>query len=164
MRLIIILAFSLLVFQAFGQNFILPDGEYIDTITAHDTKDTSCLISPYNYYYSFKAKYPENSTSLLNEALIFLQKKNAKYTGSGYITLRFNIDCQGKMMQKVQVLQADEQYKSYHFDKAFVNELYSFLKTLDKWKVAEPWSGKGFSYITFITFKIRNGKVINIIP
>jgi hypothetical protein len=164
MRLIILLIFFLLTFQAFAQNFILPDGEYMDTITTPDSKDTNCISSPYFYYYSLGAKYPKNSASLLNEAQLFFQKQNATYSGSGYVTLRFRIDCQGKMMQKVQVLQTDEQYKNYHFDKAFVNELYTFVKTLDKWKLAEPIPGKHFSYITFITFKIRNGKIINIIP
>lgn len=147
-----------------GQNYILPEGEFMDTISTHDTKDTNCFISPCNYYYSFRAKYPKNSASLLNEAHLFLQKKNETYSGSGYITLRFTIDCQGKMTKKVQVLQTDEQYKNYHFDIAFVNEIYLFLKTLDKWIVAEPLPGKRFSYITFITFKIKNGKIINIIP
>jgi hypothetical protein len=97
MKLIIILTFSLLTFQAIGQNFILPDGKYMDTTTT-DSKDTNCITSPYFYYYSFGAKYPKNSASLLNEAQLFLQKQNAIYSGSGYITLCFNIDCQGKII------------------------------------------------------------------
>jgi hypothetical protein len=163
-RQIIILTFLFLYGHAFGQNFILPDGEYMDTTSIQDTKDTACFISPYNYYYSFGAKYPENSASLLNEAQLYLQKKHAAYCGSGYITLRFSIDCEGRMTKKVQVLQTNEQYTSYHFERALVNELYAFLQTLVKWKVANPLPGKNFYYMTFVTFKIRNGKIINIIP
>ena len=67
-------------------------------------------------------------------------------------------------MKRTQVLQTDKNYKTYHFDKAFVDELYFFLNTLDDWKIVKDNKGNPLSYIAFITFKIENGKVINIIP
>jgi hypothetical protein len=63
-----------------------------------------------------------------------------------------------------QVLQTDEKYSNYHFEKKLVNELFTFLKTLDKWKIAKSKEGYTYSYKAFVTFKIKNGKVINIIP
>jgi hypothetical protein len=116
------------------------------------------------FYYQVGGKYPKSSSTLLNEAKIFLQKKNDRYSGSGYITFRFTIDCDGKIMKQVQVLQTDESYQTYHFNKSLVNELYSYLKTLDKWKIAKTAKGESVSYFAFLTFKIQNGKIINIIP
>lgn len=67
-------------------------------------------------------------------------------------------------MKKVQVLQTDTDYKKTNFSKGFINELFSFVNTLDKWRIAKLPNGNAHAYITFVTFKIKDGKVINIIP
>jgi hypothetical protein len=159
-RFIVSLTFVFSFFESFGQNYILPDGEYMDTTS---NSNSECKVNNI-YYYQVNGKYPESSSSLLLEALEFMNKKTTEYTGSGYITFRFAIDCEGKMANKVQVLQTNEYYKNYHFEKSLVNDLYSFVKTLDKWKTIKKKDNKTYSYVTFITFKIKNGKVINIIP
>ena len=116
------------------------------------------------YYYSVHGKYPKSSASLLKEVKTFLAGKTNLYSGSGYITFRFTIDCTGHMLKKVQVLQTDESYHDFHFDKVFVNELYDYVKTLAQWKPTGLKSQPAINYMAFITFKIRDGKVINIIP
>jgi hypothetical protein len=131
----------------------------MDTTSARGT-----CREPNVYYYQVGGKYPENSASLLEKTRMFLQKQNKQYTGSGYITFRFRVDCEGKAMKRVQVLQTDENYISQHFDKDFVGQLFSFVKTLDKWKIAKNNKGEPYSYTTFVTFKIKDGQVINIIP
>ena len=95
---------------------------------------------------------------------VFLASKKKIYSGSGYITFRFAIDCEGNVIQKIRLLQTNEQYQKINFDKELVNDLYAFFKTLDKWEKARLGSGEPTNYIAFITFKIKNGKVINIIP
>ncbi|MEJ7682172.1 MAG: hypothetical protein WKG06_30840 [Segetibacter sp.] len=138
----------------------MPDGEYMDT-----TVNSNIACKDYNvYYYQVGGKYPKSSITLLKDAQTFLQHTNKIYQGNGYITFRFKIDCEGHRIKRTQVLQTDENHKSYHFDKELVNELYLFLNTLDEWKVAKDSKGNSFSYIAFITCKIKNGKVINIIP
>ncbi len=160
MRPFIIALFLFTSCQALGQNFVLPDGEYMDTVSNQSEK-----CKNYNaYFYQVGGKYPESSSSLLNELQTFLQQKKGTWSGSGYITFRFTVDCEGKLMQKIQVMQTDEKYIKYHFEKTLVNELFTFLKTLNKWKIAKTKDAEPFSYKAFITFKIKNGKVINIIP
>jgi len=145
---------------ASAQNYTLPDGEYMDTLS-----NINYTCKDYNeYYYQVGGKYPKSSFTLLKEVKLFCQTDNAVYTGSGYITFRFKIDWEGKLMEGIQVLQTDEQYKSWHFDKKLVNELFAFLKTLDKWRIAKTTGGETFLYRAFITFRIKDGKVINIIP
>ncbi len=150
----------LLAFRATAQNFVLPDGEYMDTASNPNPK---CKNNIY-YFYSVGGKYPKSSSTVLKEVQTFLLQKNEQYPGSGYITFRFIIDCEGRLMPGIQVLQTDQQYSVYHFSKNLVNELFAFLKTLDQWKIAKSKEGETFSYKAFITFKIKNGKVINIIP
>ena len=153
-----------------GQNFITKEGEYMDT-SAVINSPCRVNIARYVfgdagpvYYYSAGCKYPKSSTSLLKEAQAFMAKKNNSYSGSGYISFRFTIDCEGHMQKQVRVFQTGESYTSTHFDKVLVNELFAYVKTLDKWKKAVGKTGSAFNYMAFITFKIRNGKVINIIP
>jgi hypothetical protein len=157
---IIILTFFLLTFRTYGQIYILPDGEYIDTTI---NTDTTCKL--YNlYYYQVGGKYPKSSVTLLKETQAYLQEKNKAYEGSGYITFRFRIDCNGHKMKRTQVLHTDENYKDNHFDIGLVNELFLFTNSLNEWKIARDNKDNSFSYNTFITFKIQNGKVVNIIP
>jgi hypothetical protein len=158
---LIILGASLLpTHKTFAQNFVLPDGEYMDTTYSQNEK----CPNGYTYFYSVDGKYPENSASLLQKVQIFLQQKNEHYSNNGYITFRFIIDCNGKPLPKTKVLQTDENYSAIHFEKKLLDELFAFYKTLDKWKTARSKAGINYSYRAFITFKIRNGKVINIIP
>lgn len=160
MKSAIIIILLLLIFRSYSQVYTLPDGEYMDTTI---NADTGC--KDYNiYYYQVGGKYPKSSITLLKETQIFLQQTNKSFQGSGYITFRFRVDCEGQRTKRTQVLQTDEHYKSYHFNKDFVNELYRFLNTLNDWKTAKDNRGNTFSYIAFITFKLKNGKVTNIIP
>ena len=160
MKIIIPFIFLFLTYQAGGQNIILPDSEYMDTTSNVDTK-----CKDYNaYYYQVGGKYPESSSSILKEVRTFMQEKSTEYYGSGYITFRFTVDCEGKVMKKVQVLQTDEKYRPNHFNRDLVNELFLFFKTMQKWKIARTKQGDSFNYFAFIAFKINNGKVINIIP
>lgn len=152
--------FLLLSSKTFAQNFVLPDGEYMDTTISQNEK----CAQQYAYFYSVGGKYPENSATLLKKVQTYLQQKNESYTNSGYITFRFMIDCEGKPLAKTRVLQTDENYVTCHFEKKLVDELFAFYKTLDKWKIIKSKEGVSYSYKAFITFKIRNGKVINIIP
>ena len=160
MRYATILPLLLLTFCSYSQIYTLSDGEYMDT-----TANFNTACKDYNvYYYQVGGKYPKSSITLLKDAQEFVQRINKIYHGSGYITFRFRVDCEGHRTKRTQVLQTDEQYKMYHFKKDFVNELYEFLITLNDWKTAKDNLGHSFSYIAFITFKIKNGKVINIIP
>lgn len=118
----------------FAQNFVLPQGEYMDTTSVFH----SDCAPPYAiYYYQVQAKYPVSSPALLTEARAFLKQNSNSIESSGYITFRFFIDCKGSM-SRVQVLQTDENYKTTHFPKEYVNSLYLFVKTLDKWPMDIP--------------------------
>lgn len=158
----IILLFSILLFNvaAIGQQYILPDGEYMD-ITVNT--DSSCKDENV-YYYQVGGKYSKTSATLLAEVQSFLKLKTTVSQGSGYITFQFQIDCAGKRMKRTKLLQTTVDYKAYHFDNAFINELYEYFNTLNDWPIAKGRDGRTYSYKAFITFKIKDGKVINIIP
>lgn len=127
-----------------------------------DVRSQSCDTAS-AYYYSVNGKYPMSSASLLEETHKFLgNMKPVK--GSGYITLRFTINCRGKMGKDIEVLQVDNGYNKSVFDVALVDKLKAFVRTLDKWNVGTFEDGTPLAYLGFLSFKINEGKVVNITP
>ena len=161
MRIICIILLISSFFQAKGQNFTLKNGDFMDTTL---TNNPACK-SYYSYYYSYNAKYPQSSATTLKNVKAFLRYDNFSIptAASGYITFKFIIDCDGKMSY-VKVLQTDEKYNTKKFEKPLVEELYQFLKTLDNWKKAKYEDKIPINYFAFMSFKIQNGEIINIIP
>ena len=54
-------------------------------------------------------------------------------------------------------------FEEWSFDKKLVDELLTLTKTLDGWVVGE-YEGQVFDYYQYLTFKIENGKLIEIMP
>ena len=77
---------------------------------------------------------------------------------NGYITIRFIVNCEGKT-NRFRVQQFNAEYKEFSFDKNFVNEILEFTKNLNGWQNLEKRD-----YYQYLTFKIENGKVTEILP
>ena len=143
-----------------AQYLTLHEGEYLDTTTTRNPACAKALTLP---YFAVDGKYPRSSATLVREAAAYLQRGKRKFSGSGYITFRFMVDCAGFRQPMTQVLQTDANYVAFHFRPELVSELYAFLKTLKDWRVATH-SGHTVSYFTYVTFKITDGKVVAVIP
>jgi hypothetical protein len=149
----------LLCSLAKGQTIVLPDGEYMDTTS---TRQSPCAKARVARYYSVEGKYPRSSETLAEEAQVFITRKGQQYSGTGYITFRFIVDCQGRREPRTQVLQTDMQYRRTALPPGLVTELYAFLQTLTAWKVGKaPFPVR---YITYLNFKLRDGKVVAVSP
>jgi hypothetical protein len=154
------LFFILLPFLNKAQNIILPDGEFMDTTFVNGA---GCEAAIFHYYYSVDGKYPKSSQTLVKEAKAYLSDKPTYATVNGYITFRFSVNCEGKT-SRFRVLQTDADYKETHFDKALVNDLYQFTRSLGQWKVGKNREQKLVNYIAFLSFKFKNGAIVAIIP
>jgi hypothetical protein len=154
------LLFYLPYLPAQAQYLPFHGGEYLDTTT---TRNPACAKAMTLPYFAVDGKYPRSSATLVQEATAFLLRGNRKFSGSGYVTFRFVIDCAGFRQPITQVLQTDASYAATHFRPELVNELYAFLKTLKGWRVA-TYSGYAVSYFTYLTFKITGGKIVAVIP
>lgn len=165
---LLMLYFSAYTLSGASQNFILKDGEFMDTTNVRNLNCRSGEDPKFSfYYYQTDGKYPKSSNSVLKEVREFVKTKNTTYSGDGYITFRCRIDCEGRQNRKVQVLQTDQHYKPTHFEKGLVNDLFDFFRGLDKWKPAKAQRADSlfyYSYVAYMTFKIKNGKIINVIP
>ncbi|MBF9141212.1 hypothetical protein [Hymenobacter properus] len=148
------------VFSARAQYLPLRGGEYLDTTTVRNLACAKALVA---HYFAVDGKYPRSSATLVREATAFLQRGGRRFSGSGYVTFRFMIDCAGFRQPMTQVLQTDASYAPTHFRPELVGELYAFLKTLKDWRVATH-RGYAVSYFTYLTFKLTDGKVVAVIP
>lgn len=143
------------------QNRKVSDGLLFDTSLKYN-KD--CLDIEILHYYTTGGKYPRSSETLTKEANNFLINKRDSSSGNGYLTFQFTIDCTGHLKKGVYLRQTDEKYHLYMFDSSLVYNLFAYIKTLSNWRIAKDVHGTTFNYKTYMTFKIYNGKVINIIP
>ncbi|QNH61314.1 hypothetical protein [Hymenobacter sediminicola] len=162
MRVLLTACLLLFWLPGWSQRFVLPDGEYMDTTVS---RQAGCQLKPTARYYSVNGKYPRSSDTLREQAQAFLQRGGHTYTGSGYITFRFVVDCSGKRLPRTQVLQTDARYQQYRFQPELVEKLYAYLNTLNDWRIARSPNGQETAnYIAYIAFKINHGKVVAVCP
>lgn len=90
----------------------------------------------------------------------FQPQKKKKDTG--YITIRFVVNCAGKTgMFRVKGIDFD--YKIKQFDPKLIEQLLVLTQKSDGWMVGEL-DGKLYDYYQYLTFKIENGQLIEIMP
>ena len=93
-----------------------------------------------------------------------LEKSNliSDKNSTGYITIRFVVNCEGKTgMFRVQ--QMDEDYNETIFEENIVSIILKFVKSLDGW-IVQSYKGQTVDYYQYLTFKIENGIVKEILP
>jgi len=81
---------------------------------------------------------------------------------TGYITIRFMVNCNGET-GRFRVEQLDFNYKAKKFDKVIVDSILSTTKSLDGW-IPATFNDKAFDYYKYLTFKIVDNKIIDILP
>lgn len=112
-------------------------------------------------YYSLHIKHPKSAQKLLKEVRQFY-KKPQNNTQSGYITVRFIVNYEGKP-HFFKTYEIDENYHVRAFDSSISEQLKNFVKQLGDWKIGQ-YDGKLCNYFYYFSFKIQNGEIQNIIP
>jgi len=115
----------------------------------------------FQYYNDSKGFQYKGEKIEIEKKLKSLDLENDK-NSNGYITIRFLVNCEGKTgMFRVQ--QMNEEYKEQAFEKSLSDQLLSFTKSLNGW-VPKEYDGKKVDYYQYLTYKIENGKVSEILP
>ncbi|NOT36608.1 MAG: hypothetical protein HOP11_04465 [Saprospiraceae bacterium] len=92
-----------------------------------------------------------------------MQLEFAKIEGeSGYITIRFMVNCEGKT-GRYRVEQLDFEYKDKKFNEKIIDSLLSKTKSLDKWIPAKS-EDFVYDYYKYLTFKIIDNQIKDILP
>jgi len=81
---------------------------------------------------------------------------------TGYITIRFVVNCEGKT-GRFRVQEMNTEYQSRNFNKPLVAQILALTKQLNGW-IPGVDTGYKVDYYQYLTFKLENGKLLEILP
>ena len=117
----------------------------------------------YNIFNGFQYKGEKDEIlKLWKETANLKESNNDSQIKDGYITVRFLINCNGKS-GLFRIQQMNKDYEETNFNITLVNAIMNFVKNLDGWIVGEH-NGAKVDYYQYLTFKIENGIITEILP
>lgn len=146
-------------------NYPLQVGDIYFDVKLDDSNFKVCDEKQVFQYYNFgKGLNYKGEKVKINEHFKAGFKSNDAVNESGYLTIRFIVNCKGET-GRFRVLGMDTDYKEKVFSESLTSQLLQLTKQLDGWIVGE-FEGEGipFDYYQYLTFKIENGKLIEIMP
>jgi len=128
-----------------------------------DSQFKRCLDEKYSFqYYNDSKGFQFKGEKIELERKLETLNLKSNPASNGFITIRFLVNCEGKTgMFRVQ--QMNEHYEESAFDKNLNEQLLDFTKKLNGW-MAKEYRGLKLDYYQYLTFKIENGKVSEILP
>lgn len=137
------------------------NGEWVDSVLVLG-KDCAPVLPV--YYYDLEIKYPVSSARLLDRVIAQIADHENESIESGYITFQFFVNCEGKT-SRFRLFQTDMNYKPYRFHTDLVNALFEFTKGLDRWPhEIEAHGISRLNYFAYVSYKIKNGMPVAVIP
>jgi hypothetical protein len=155
------------------------------TVSCHYNKQQKNVLPRHVGDISFNAKYDDAGFQLCEEdsALQYYNfGKAIQYKGekaqlerdirsrfkasntkeSGYVTIRFVVNCQGKT-GRFRIKELDKDYQNIEFQGDVSEQLLQICKELNGWKIGQ-YEGKQYDYYQYLTFKINKGTIERIMP
>ena len=122
-----------------------------------------CSEYAQQYYTEGQGYQYEGEKYLIEEDLDKFYKIPQNTNGeNGYITVRFLVNCEGKT-GLFRVSQMSDNYAEKLFPKEIISQLLNFTKNLNGWQNMK-FKNKKFDYYQYLTYKIEDGKVLEILP
>ncbi len=117
--------------------------------------------SVYQYYNFGKGLQYKGEKPAIEEQ--FKELRINKAAGeTGYITIRFIVNCEGKT-GRFRVQEMDNNYQSRKFNKSLVARYLGITRQLNGW-IPGMDTGYKVDYYQYLTFKIENGALLEILP
>lgn len=88
--------------------------------------------------------------------------KPVKTTQSGLIRIRFIINCKGETGM-FRIIQMNDNYEAFSFDKKIINQLLKITKELSGWMIKQR-KDVALDYYQYLIFKIKEGEIVEILP
>lgn len=122
-----------------------------------------CDESRVQQYFSFgKGLQYKGEKAKINEYFKEGLKTKKHKNESGFLTIRFIVNCQGKT-GRYRVEAMNNEYNEMKFSADLTNNILNLTKQLDGWIIGER-EGKKYDYYQYLTFKIENGELTEIMP
>ena len=139
---------------------------WIDPVTAIDARSTFRPCQPEDEiidYYNGEpnAGFPGGKQALRTAVL---QRLDPLLLGqaSGYLTFRFVVNCAGEAGWFV-TEQADLDFRPTTFPPQTIGHLYNILSGIGPWQAC-VWRGKAVDAYFYVTFKLQDGELIEMLP
>ena len=144
------------------ENAFKTSAHYIDPTTALLSEGFEVCDENYilQYYNPERATYSEGKNGLRNFILSNYTNKN--YTDSGYLNIRFIINCKGEAGRYV-IHENDLNLEPKTFTKDLKNQLFELTTQLKKWNPNFTRDLERDSYM-YISYRIENGNITEILP
>lgn len=113
-------------------------------------------------YYNTNAYYKDHKKEITKYLLDNFSTQDSFQDQNGFLTIRFIINCNGNT-GRFRIFEIDNNYQPIHFKEALCRQLLRLVKQLSGWQPA-VYKEKVYDSYQYITFRIRNGKIISISP
>lgn len=152
--------------QTQGQqnNYPLQVGDIYFDARIDDPNFKVCDENQIFQYYNFgKGLNYKGEKIKINEHFKTYFKSDNSINDSGYLTIRFIVNCKGAT-GRFRVLGMGTDYKEKVFNESLSSQLLQLTKQLNG--IVGEFEGEGipFDYYQYLTFKLENGKLIEIMP
>lgn len=81
---------------------------------------------------------------------------------SGMLTIRFIINCNGQI-GRFQIIENDLDFTPKKFDPLVVDQLFEITQNLDQWR-PNHILGDHFDSTMYLTYRLKNGEIIDLLP
>jgi hypothetical protein len=122
----------------------------------------NCNVGRLPQYYAYKEK-PFVQGKLHFERYIRASYEVPKSSEeSGLLRIRFTVNCHGES-GRFRLLGMNENYEEVSFSSNIVDQLLNLTKSYKEWRVLS-YNGMESDYYFYITFKIKNGQLKEVLP
>ena len=127
------------------------------------------LCNPYlyrnnpNHRYYYKNTFYKGGIYKINKLFDKFYTPPKNNNENGLLKVEFIVNCEGKPGY-YSMLELDENYRERKFSSIISEQLLTFTKTLKDWNAGVTKNGETIDTYRFLTYKIRNGEVVEIFP
>jgi hypothetical protein len=125
-----------------------------------DKNFKTCKNKVFEYYNSEPDGGYKHGKKALRDSV--LRKYLVSINESGYLTFRFVVNCEGKA-GRYTVIQNDLDFKPKEFDEELTSHLFTITQDLKEWRPV-ILENESRDYYMYITYKLLDGKIIEILP
>jgi hypothetical protein len=136
---------------------------YIDPETSKYSENFKLCNDEFivGYYSSYAPKIYKNDKISFRR---YIQENyhNKGYKDTGFLNLRFHINCEGEI-GNLEINELDENLELSSLNSTLVQQLVDLSINKNNWNLFE-YEGKKFDTYMYLIFKLENGNVLEILP
>lgn len=83
--------------------------------------------------------------------------------GSGYLTVRFVVNCRGET-GLFEIMECDKAFNKIEFDREVKDQILAIAKNLSEWIPGKLQDGTMVDSYKFLTFILKEGLILDIVP